>query len=407
MALTLENIENNPYQNLLDYLNNPHTQITYLRILKRFLEIIPKEIFEKNLQKTGETVPELATLFVELANKDIGLVKQIIHAYVRELKNKQRDKNTKNSTLKNQLKPIVTLFAANEIDFSWKLLNKGIPKAEKTKDRAYTRDELQTLMLSACDTVDKIIILLFSSAGFRLGAWDYLTWSDVVFFYDDENKKSKGMGIRVYAGDAEEYWTHGTPEAAMMLQLYREEWKVRFGKYPENSDPLIISSKIKAMTRLSSKGVAGRVRKLLERSGLHGINVQADNGFRKFFNTMCRRAKVFEEDREDMMGHYRGLQKHYERYEEQDFERFSEYEKAISFLTISDEERAIHESQMKSIEISELQKEKEKGIEKDERLESVERQMKQLMQGLMLTSTPQNKKIILDFMQKHDSTKAA
>ena len=317
MELTLESLENNPYQNLTDYLGNEVTRKVYLRVLKRFLDVIPKEIFEKNLGKSGETLPELATLFVELAEKDIGLVKQIIHAYVRELKNKQNDKKAKkkikNSYIKNQLKPIVTLLDANEIDFSWKLINKGIPKAELSKDRAYTREELQTLMLTACDIVDKIIVVLFS----------------------------------------EEYWTHGTPEAEKILWLYREDWKKRFGKYPEKSDPLIVSVRIREMTRLSSGGVAGRVRKLLARSGLKGINVQADTGFRKYFNTMCRRAKVFEEDREDMMGHYEGLQKHYERYVVEDFERFPEYQKAISILTIDDAER-------QAIELLALKEEKDK-----------------------------------------------
>ena len=52
-----------------------------------------------------------------------------------------------------------------------------------------------------------------------------------------------------------------------------------------------------------------------------------------------RRAKVSYLDKEDMLGHSTGLEKHYERYEEGDFERFTEYQKAIPFLTISDEER--------------------------------------------------------------------
>ncbi len=345
MELTLENIKNDPYQNLVDYLCNDQTRVQYLRLLKKFLNVVPKEVFEKNLQKSGDTIPELASLFVELAQKDIELVKQIIHAYLRELKIQQKDRNLKNSFVKNQLKPLVSLFDANEIDFSWKVINKGIPKSELTKDRAYTREELQTLMLASCDIVDKIIIMLFSSAGFRLGAWDYLTWNDIIFFTNSDGS-SNGLGIRVYAGDAEEYWTHGTPEAAKILMLYREEWKKRFGQSPQSSDPLIVPARIysyKTLRRLSSSGVAGRVRNLLKRSGLKDINVQADNGFRKYFNTMCRRAKVFEEDREDMMGHYEGLQKHYERYVEEDFERFPEYEKAIPILTISDEERAKEE----------------------------------------------------------------
>ena len=45
------------------------------------------------------------------------------------------------------------------------------------------------------------------------------------------------------------------------------------------------------------------------------------------------------------MGHKVGLEKHYERYNEEDFERFSEYQKAIPFLTISDTERMKFENQ--------------------------------------------------------------
>jgi len=380
MALKLEDISENPYQNFITYLNNDQTRAMYLSILEKFLKVIPKEIFVKNLGKSGNTVPELATLFVELAQKDIGLVRQIIHAYVRELKDKQIVEKTKDATLKNQLKPIVALFDANEIGFSWKVINKGIPKAGLSKDRAYTREELQTLMLCACDILDKLIIVLFSSAGFRLGAWDYLTWNDVIFFSNPDGSQ-KGLGLRIYAGDAEEYWTHATPEAQKILLLYREEWKERFGKYPEKSDPFIVPARIysyKTIRPLSSRGVSSRVLNMLKRSGLKGINVQTDNGFRKYFNTMCRRAKVFSDDREDMMGHYRGLQKHYERYEELDFERFPEYQKAISFLAIDDAERKDAVIQRKDQEITELQAEKENNTDLQKQLDEMKPQLAKL-----------------------------
>jgi len=55
------------------------------------------------------------------------------------------------------------------------------------------------------------------------------------------------------------------------------------------------------------------------------------------------------------MGHKIGLEKHYERYNEEDFERFPEYEKAISFLTISDTERVKLENQKLKKEKTELQ----------------------------------------------------
>ena len=59
--------------------------------------------------------------------------------------------------------------------------------------------------------------------------------------------------------------------------------------------------------------------------------IQLDHGFRKYFNTMLRRARVNFADKEDMMGHKTGLESSYEWYVEEDIERFSEYQKAFHF----------------------------------------------------------------------------
>ena len=75
---------------------------------------------------------------------------------------------------------------------------------------------------------------------------------------------------------------------------------------------------------------------------------------------MMRRAKVDYLDKEDMMGHKVGLEKHYERYQEEDFERFPEYQKAIPFLTISDEEKIRLENEKLKEEKSEIHTLKER-----------------------------------------------
>jgi len=55
-----------------------------------------------------------------------------------------------------------------------------------------------------------------------------------------------------------------------------------------------------------------------------------------------------------------GLESNYERYQEEDFERFPEYQKAIPFLTISDEERIRLENEKLKEEKSENQKLRER-----------------------------------------------
>ncbi len=360
MELTVESIEGTSYQNFLDYIRSEKTLKNYLLYLNQFLSVIPNDLFVKNIGKKPSTVSdEKINQFVLLARSNTDLTKQIIKAYVRELKTKVDKKEVSASNIKNRLKPIKALFAANEIDFSWKLINKSLPKTGKAPDRAYTREEIKLMLDNSRDIVDRIIILLFSSAGFRVESWDYFTWNDVKFFYTDD-KEPKGLAIRVYAGDAEEYWTHGTPEAQKALLLYRENWNSRFGRYPELTDPLIVATKVLYPKRLRMGGVRSRVVKLLKSVGIRlpledgkiRHDVPADHGFRKYFNTMMRRAKVNYLDKEDMMGHDNGLESSYERYTEEDFERFPEYQKAIPFLTIDDSERH-------NLEVTNLQNEKD------------------------------------------------
>ncbi len=68
-----------------------------------------------------------------------------------------------------------------------------------------------------------------------------------------------------------------------------------------------------------------------------------------------RRAKVNYLDKENIMGHSTGLEKHYEWYNKEDFERVSQYEKAIPFLTVSDTDRVRLENRKMTREKSELE----------------------------------------------------
>jgi len=295
--------------------------------------------------------------FVNLIRKDPNAGKNRIKRYVMKLK-KQLDEHTLNpNTARNRLKPIKAMLRANEIDFSWYLIDRMMPRETKSSDRAYTRTEIQKMIIHCEDITDKMIIIGFSCAGFRLEAWDYFTWSDVVFFKNDDNSY-KGGALRVYHGDVEEYWTHITPEFCNLLDLYRVYWKSKFFAEPLPSDPLLAQERLPYPARLKAGGVSRRVKKIVEHLGLREkmipgkrrYEVQLDHGFRKYFNTMLRRAKVDFADKEDMMGHKVALESSYERYEEADFERFAEYQKAIPFLTIDDSER-------KQVELDKLKKE--------------------------------------------------
>jgi len=362
MKLNITDVETSSHQNFLDYIRNDKTRIKYSSDLQKFLDLIPDKIFQdKKIDAADKT-----EAFVTLVRTDVKLGKSIINAYVRELKKKVDDESISPARVLNLIKPIKALFAANDIDFSWKMISKSIPKPGKSKDKAYSREQLQMLMANATNLVDKIMITLCSSAGFRIEAWDYFTWEDVLFFYNDDNSL-KGGAVRVYHGDDEEYWTHFTPEAGKYLLLYKESWKSRFMRYPKDSDPLVVSVRMLQPSRLGKRGMESRMNEIAKKCGLRPPletgqkrhKVMLDHGLRKYFNTMMRRAKVNYLDKEDMMGHKIGLETHYERYLEDDFERFSEYQKAIPLLTISDDERMRVENEKLKSEKTELQRIKE------------------------------------------------
>ena len=391
MEITLDKINkrNDPYQLFLDSIRNPSTKRRYENLLYTFLKLIPNQLYLDSIRKEPkDREPKtLAMFFVELARKDPDIASNVIAAFIKEDKKRVEQGEISSQTLPNHTKPIKVLLDANRVPIHWKSLNRLMPRREsKTKDRAYTREEIKKMLEVANDITDKVIILLFSSGGFRLEAWDYFTWKDVIFFKDGDSYK--GAALLIYSGDPESYWTFVTPEACRALELYRENWKADIGVYPRPDDPLIKSLRYPVIRRLNQKGVRKRMDKIVHDIGLRPRllpdkkrhEVQLDHGFRKYFNTMLRRAKVDYLDKEDMMGHSVGLEKHYERYQEEDFERFPEYQKAIPFLTVSDEERLSLENQkleeqkseteIQKIDLENIKKENKRIIAKLERLEN-------------------------------------
>ena len=366
MQISIENVQQrkDPYQLFLDSFKIKETRRKYNNWLYHFLKLVPDELYQEILgeKPNCQQVDSLARCFVELARKNTILAQNVIAEFIKEEKKIVENGDLNPNTLPNHVKPIKSLLDANGIPIHWKSLYRLFPRPQKTEDRAYTKEELQKMIEIAPDIVDKLIIQLFSSGGFRLGAWEYFTWKDVIFFKNPDGSY-KGSALLVYRGDPESYWTFITPEACKTLEVYREVWKSQTGRYPKPEDPLVKSVKFVGVRRMNMKGVRKRMDKIVTKIGLRPAllpgkkrhEVALDHGFRKYFNTMMRRAKVNYLDKEDMMGHSVGLEKHYERYKEEDFERFLEYQKAIPFLTISDTERIRFENTKLKEQISQEQ----------------------------------------------------
>ena len=139
-----------------------------------------------------------------------------------------------------------------------------------------TKDEIKKMLEVATDITDKVLILMFSSGGFRLESWDYFTWKDVIFFKNDDGTY-KGAALLIYRGDPESYFTFITPEACKALEIYRENWRADIGQYPKPDDPLIKTVSSPMIRRLAQKGVRKRIDKVVTDIGLRPPhNIQHD-----------------------------------------------------------------------------------------------------------------------------------
>lgn len=346
MNINLELISEDgiPYQKYLDGLKDPKTMERYNRNLHLFLIEIPDEIYEKTLQGHPDPTDESrAEYFVKFCRKYPQMGFNIIVEYVKIQKSRSELDEISPNTVPNYQKPIKVLLDQNNIPLLWKKIYNMYPREIKSKDRAYTRKEINEMLDAAPLLVDKVIVTMHASAGFRLESWDYFTWADFVVFKNDDALITGGA-IRIYHGDVEEYWSHLTPEACNYLLLYKERWLQKWGSYPKETDPLIFGEKFVTFKALKTKGVRKRLDALITGIGLRKefipgtkrYPVKLVHGFRKFCNTMMRRAKLDFADKEKIMGHKIGLEDNYERYIESDFELFTEYQKAIPFLSISD-----------------------------------------------------------------------
>jgi len=202
-----------------------------------------------------------------LAHKDRKAVQNVIAAYLKQDKKLVDEKKLNPNTVPNHIKPIKTLLDANDILLNWKNLNRLLPRAQITDDKAYTREQIQRMLEASPTITDKLIIILFSACGFRVEAWDYFTWKDIEIFKNDEGELLGGS-ILVYGGDPEFYNTYFTPEAARYLEQYKEVWKGDIGSYPKPDDPLIKTVRFHTVRRLNYKGIKNRVGKIVSKIGL-------------------------------------------------------------------------------------------------------------------------------------------
>ena len=208
----------------------------------------------------------------------------------------------------------------NDITLNWKKIARTIPKSKRrSTDRIPTKEEIKQI-LNYPDRRIKAAVLVMISSGIRLGAWDYLRWSDITPITKDD--KVIAASMIVYKGEDEEYKTFITPEAYQALREYIEfrishkeiinekSWVLRdeFDSSNHGKGLATVPKQLKSigLTRLIERALwAEGIRKPLEK-GQKRHPFKVNHGFRKFFKTLAER-KMKSLHVEMLMGHSTGL----------------------------------------------------------------------------------------------------
>lgn len=364
---------------------------------KQFVDSIgrSKETQHKYIQEFGYYLKYLNvqnpdTLITEDLLDSPSKIRIVEDQIIQHLKYLHNNRKLSYGTINVRLAAILRFYTINRVNINRKYISNFKPVNKRLrKDRAYTHEQILTLLNSASDFRERIIILLLCATGMRVGALSNLTvgsLSKVIL----EGYPSHLYKINVYEGEREEYYTFCTFECATAIDQYLD-YRKRFGEVIKPSSPLIREEfdrndrfKINRPQKLSSKTFRSLMDRMLVAAGVRTIehgntkrlcDIMSCHGIRKFTITQMKKAKLDFSDREFLVGHKqsRGLDVNYDRTTEED--RLAEYLKAVDLLTISPENRLRKQLQDRDHTIN------HKLQEKDTQISKLTKQMAEMQQA--------------------------
>jgi integrase len=281
------------------------------------------------------------------------------------------------TAIHNYVSAICKFYKVIDVILNTDKINQYLAEFRKSKkDRAYTHEEIHTL-LDIADERMRAVVLLLSSAGMRVGAIPDLRLRnlDSVESINESNYHSGIHKITVYEGFKDEYITFTTPECSKAINEYLS-MRSRYGEKLDKDSFLIREQfdvrdqfAVLKSQQMKPQTITKKLIDLAERSGLRqkevlqeGSNkkraeirkdVPIAHGFRKFFTSQLVEADLKTELRWLLEGHkLKGNDSHYVRVTEKRLQQ--EYEMAINHLTINEENRLKIENRILKIDKSRI-----------------------------------------------------
>lgn len=280
---------------------------------------------------------------------------------------KEQDKSF--AAIHNYVSAIIKYYKANDIFLNSNRIYGFMPDNRKSnKDKAYEDKQILQL-LNAADERMRVVILLLSSTGMRIGAIPGLRLRNLEKV---ELQEAAIYKITIYENDKEEHFTYCTFECAAAIDNYLAMRK-RYGEkfYPNSflireqfdiRDPFAISK----CQRTVSNTLVNKIIDLAIRSGIRKKEVLEEgkkhlggslrkevaicHGFRKYYTTKLINKKINPEIREMLLGHKIGLAGVYYKPTDDDF--LEEYQKVIDELTIDPTKKMLRTIEVLKIEKS-------------------------------------------------------
>ena len=293
-------------------------------------------------------------------------------------------------------------FEMNDVEsgINWAKISKMIPHAKKTgNDRAPSVEEIRR-MLDLADLRTKCVILICATSGIRVGAFDGMTYGDLVPVSGADSMV--GAKVVVYRGDREQYATFVTSECYGVIQEYvaarraagenvtgkspliRDAWDNNAYRKTRSKDPSIANP-------VTSKRIANMMGDFLKRINLRSgsdasgrYEFKQIHGFRKYFKTNAERT-MKTLDVEKLMGHAENYYKPSEDYLQE------QYNAAAAHLVISEsfELRGKLEEQItvSDRKVGEIERDNVSLQDRLNRLESSYDSLKDILESVILERT--------------------
>ena len=351
-------LQGKTFDNFINALKSSKTREGYITSLKRYLNHLKlTEVNDLLLHSTNPRYIESQIIDYIMTLRNDGL------AY---------------ASVQFMVAPIMTFYSLNDIVLNRKKISRYFGEYKRAvKDRAYTVEEINKALQTA-DQRMKLIILLLTSTGQRIGSLSALTLGSLTKIEDHGIYK-----VTIYEGTNNEYYTFITREAAKAYEDYidyrqrcgerisfNEETKrwepeqtplirkqfdvndVLQARHPQSMDTnsirkILVSHLVKCGIRTVEHPTAPKSTKRVRKAVALGM------GFRKFTISSFIRAGLKHEIRELLVDHSTQLDQNYFRPSEQ--EVLEQYMLAEPYLTMDPSVRLAQENQILTMDRNKLE----------------------------------------------------